>query len=595
MAHESENSSPLKVVTIIPKSMSELASKQEANSNVWLFIPPFGRRTDDVESKPQLINHLKKFANILAPDALIAILTTPEEAALTWIELSKHLHFQLWVAVKLTRPVSINNYRLKEHHAALLIMSKYSGSLRHTKTRIAYTYCPACDKTTKDYGGKKHTYHKYGTLMSDVWRDISWCPDEKPKEVIQRMSDVFGLNPHQELRVMLLTNIQQLKPTCKSKMLSDSPQKLLKQRECQQHKDSELILGDAIEILKSIETNTIDFCFADPPYNLDKKYDSWDDALDIVDYFKWCDQWLEELGRVLKPERTCAILNIPQWAIRHFSYLRKKLEFQNWIVWEGLSLPVRMIMPAHYSIICFSKGKPRELPGLTRGPNSQTDREALSVLREFYCIRSSCVTNRKIHGMNDIDELTDLWWDIHRLKHNSRRTDHPCQLPPALMERLIAIFSKQNEIILDPFNGAGTTTLCAELLERRFIGIELSEKYHSLAVQRHEFLRRGGDPFAKVKRIPNAKNSRVRRIGNLKYEVPKKVLQLKVRELARDLGRLPTRDEVSRMSGYPIRYFDDYFVSWGEVCAAARTTGMQETRENKVKKKDKLQPTLFEM
>lgn len=76
--------------------------------------------------------------------------------------------------------------------------------------------------------------------------------------------------------------------------------------------------------------------------------------------------------------------------------------------------------------------------------------------------------------------------------------------------------------------------------------------------------------------MPSAKNSRVQRVVKQKYSVSKKELQLDVRRISRSLGRLPSRQEVTEMSEYPIAFFDDYFVSWAEVCAAARTTGMSE-------------------
>ena len=134
--------------------------------------------------------------------------------------------------------------------------------------------------------------------------------------------------------------------------------------------------------------------------------------------------------------------------------------------------------------------------------------------------------------------------------------------------------------MLDPFNGAGTTTLCADGMERRYIGIELSQRYHELARARHQMLHDGGDPFAKVARVPAAKNSRVQRAGNVRYAVPKKTLQLEVRRVSQLLGgRLPSRSELLQHGRYPIRYYDQYFASWGEVCAAARTTGMSERRK----------------
>lgn len=76
------------------------------------------------------------------------------------------------------------------------------------------------------------------------------------------------------------------------------------------------------------------------------------------------------------------------------------------------------------------------------------------------------------------------------------------------------------------------------------------------------------------------KNSPVERLPQQVYEVPKKTLQLEVRRVAKILGKLPDRNEMVEHGKYPIRYYDDYFSSWGEVCAAARHDGMSEEREN---------------
>lgn len=351
--------------------------------------------------------------------------------------------------------------------------------------------------------------------------------------------------------------------------------------------------GDCLHVLRGIPSNSVDFCFADPPYNLKKKYDSSHDTLDISQYFSWCDRWLGELARVLKPAGTCAVLNIPQWAIRHFSHMRTVLEYQSWIVWEGLSLPLRMIMPAHYSIVCFSKGVARAVPGLAGAHRNDLEHESLSPLAEGFCLRASCVRKRRRRRIADTASVTDLWWDIHRLKHNSRRVDHPCQLPPALMRRLIALFTYQGECVLDPFNGAGTTTLVAEQLQRRFIGVELSEKYHSLATRRHAELGAGLDPFRKTDGVPKAKNTYVKRVQKQRYAVSKKALQLDVKRIAAQLGHMPSPEDVDRLSMYPLEYYEKYFINWAEVCAAARTTGMSEYKQRDHQDRAKGQLSLF--
>ena len=590
MAHQSENAKrlALRVCDGIP-AVADLNRIDASAPAVYAFILPFGRTVSDSEASSQLWEALRDLSARAHPESTIAILTTPPDAAALWVELELHLRFQLWIAVKLARPTNSPG-QLPQNHAALLILTKYNDTLRHTKTRIAYTYCPACRRTTKDYGGKKHTYHEYGTLVSDVWRDTAYDPDELPVEVLSRLQDLFGLPPYENLRLLDLRHVEELRPR---------PSLLVKDVNTEDRSDAGiptgLVRGDCLEALPSIPSESVDFCFADPPYNLKKRYDSWDDTLDITRYFQWCDEWLTELARVLKPGRTCAVLNIPQWAIRHFSHMRKLLRYQCWIAWEGLSLPVRMIMPAHYSIVCFAKGTPRDLPGLTEQTGSDMEMECLRPLAESFCLRSSCVERRRARRLVDTSPITDLWWDIHRLKHNTRRVDHPCQLPPALMRRLIALFTSRNELVLDPFNGAGTTTLAAEQLGRRFIGMELSEQYHALALKRHEELRAGLDPFRKTDSVPRAKNSYVKRLEKQQYAVSKKALQLEVKRIAKELGHLPTRDEVKRLSVFPLEYYEKYFISWGEVCAAARTTGMSEYLPDDPRAQRNNQMPLFEV
>ncbi len=587
MAHQSECVNRLSIRTIEVRSVSCLPQPNPASADVWLLVLPFDHRIEDIDLHGRWSASLRRFAQELNPRSVLTILTSPQDAAEIWLRVSDILQFQLMVEVKLRAPIDCSPYQLPRHHAALLVLSRYRGSLRHTKTRIAYTYCPACDRTTKDYGGKKHTYHEYGTLISDIWRDIDYSPGEEPSAVVDRLADLFGLEPHRELVVAIVVPSRS-----ESVRLMEGNDQPVDSPETRKPVPLGLINGDAIQELQRLPTDSVDFCFADPPYNLAKRYDSWSDALEVREYLAWCDRWLDELARILRPGRTCAVLNIPILAFRHFQHMRLTLNFQSWIAWEGLSLPVRMIMPAHYAIVCFSKGSPRPLPGLAQCRRSPVESEALTAMREGYCLREWCVKARRLQGP-DCQPITDLWWDIHRLKHNSRRVDHPCQLPPALMRRLIATFTYEGEVVLDPFNGAGTTTLCAETLGRRYIGIELSRKYHSLAESRHKLLKAGGNPFGKASGVPAVKNSRVRRVGGLKYAVPKKKLQLEVKRVAKLIGRLPSRGDLEKYSCYPIRYYEEYFINWGEVCAAARTTGMSERRMDKASVNID-QPTLFD-
>ena len=568
--HQSENSIPLNVRQV-EINIQEAISSSECVEFIYL---PFYESLQNIPNKNILYDSLNNFISKSDDKATIVILSSPVFACDFSSQLKYDIHLKLWIAVKLEKPKENREYLL-EQHGALLILTRYNESIRHTKTRIGYTYCPACHKTTKDYGGKKHLYHEYGTLISDVWRDITVNFHSYPNEIINRICDLFGLPEYKYLNVFdqrdyyreITPNRTFLEfPTAENIFINNSA----------------LMSGDCIDNLQIIPDNSIDFCFADPPYNLNKKYEGWDDEIDIKEYFSWCDSWLAELARVLKPGRTLAVLNIPQWCVRHFKHLNTILDFQDWIVWEGLSLPVRMIMPSHYSILCFSKGVPRALPGLTGNLTLPLERRALEMQKEDFCVRTSCISWRKKKGIVDTNKVTNVWCDIHRLKHNSKRVDHPCQLPPMFMYRLIALFTYQNELVLDPFNGAGTSTLAAHQLNRRYVGIELSEYYHNMAGRRHNELSLGQDPFRKTNDLSDkkAKNSRVKRLKKQKYKVSKKILQLEIKNIAERIGHIPTKVEVLEHSKFPFEYYENYFISWGEATAAARTTGMTEYRGN---------------
>ena len=77
--------------------------------------------------------------------------------------------------------------------------------------------------------------------------------------------------------------------------------------------------------------------------------------------------------------------------------------------------------------------------------------------------------------------LSDVWNDIHRIRHKKRRNEHPCQLSIPLLERLILMTTDEGDIVLDPFMGTGTTAVAAKQLGRKYIGIDIDPDYVSIA------------------------------------------------------------------------------------------------------------------
>lgn len=600
MTHLSEDSRRLAIEQVSIEQLQTSDRYTQGFGDVCMLILPSSHPLEQAQSSVTEI--VESVSRTLENNATLITLGDVPSLVHTHASLSAEWHYQLWIAIKKTvAKIAENNSALPQAHFGALVHTKYAGSLQHTKTRTPYTWCPACDKTTKDYGGKKHTYHPYGTLMSDVWRDISADLEGDLSQIIERFADLFGLPQYERLLVLDCRKIQILERSAEAKAVYLPQTSLFDTEPVISVDRGRLLQGDVLEELHKIPDNSVDFCFADPPYNLKKKYHGYSDDLSIAEYFQWCDEWIGELIRVLRPGRTCAILNIPIWAIRHYLYMEETLTFQNWLVWDALSFPVRLIMPAHYSIVCFSKGPARPLPGLigdetfSNVPDLPPAYDPLKPLADFYCLRARCIRDRQRRAVDDREPLTDLWSDIHRLKHNSRRVDHPCQLPPQLLYRLISIFTEPGETVLDCFNGAGTTTLSAHQLQRNYIGIELSKKYYHLAIERHKEIENGMDPFRKEQRTLTEKNSPVERLPQQVYEIPKKTLQLEVRRVAKALGKLPDREEMIVHGKYPINYYDDYFSSWGEVCAAARHEGMSEERSNGHGLKSSAQQlTLFE-
>lgn len=80
--------------------------------------------------------------------------------------------------------------------------------------------------------------------------------------------------------------------------------------------------------------------------------------------------------------------------------------------------------------------------------------------------------------------ISDVWTDLHRIKHAKNRDAHPCQLPETILERLILMTTDDGDIILDPFNGTGTTVVAAKRLGRKYIGIELDKQYVTIAEEK---------------------------------------------------------------------------------------------------------------
>lgn len=230
-----------------------------------------------------------------------------------------------------------------------------------------------------------------------------------------------------------------------------------------------IIQGDCLELLKTMPDNSVDVAFADPPFNLKKSYNSYKDRRKLREYFDWCELWITEMVRIAKPTGSIFVHNIPKWLTFYTVYLNKIADFKHWISWDAPTAPMgKTLQPSHYGILFYAKDIEQLKFYEIRYPHKRTRKEGL--LAKDYGGKK-----RLLHPFGPL--VSDVWTDIHRVKHNKYRDKHPCQLPIHLLERIILMSSDEGDIILDPFSGTGTTALAAKRLGRNFIGFELDDKY----------------------------------------------------------------------------------------------------------------------
>lgn len=246
--------------------------------------------------------------------------------------------------------------------------------------------------------------------------------------------------------------------------------------------------GDCIQIMSQLPSESVDLIFADPPFNLGKQYSSnVDDNISENEYLEWSYAWIKESVRVLRTGGSLFIYNLPKWNIPLGAFLMKiGMTFRHWITIDmKYTLPIpKRLYPSHYSLLYYIKGKSPSIFHPDRLP--------------LECCRN-CGKERKDYGgyknkMNPNGvNITDVWDDIPPVRHSKYKTREANQLSLKLMDRIISMASNEDSLVLDPFGGSGTTYITAELLKRRWIGMELDcapiiERFQAIETEK-EFMK----------------------------------------------------------------------------------------------------------
>jgi len=261
---------------------------------------------------------------------------------------------------------------------------------------------------------------------------------------------------------------------------------------------SRIFVGDCRDVLAKIPEcaqGEVDLIFADPPFNWNRSYDKWNDAMPREDYCDLADltrdpgdcrsftmQWLDQCIAALSPTGSLWV-NIPDdSAAEIVCFLKaRKLFMVNWCVWHyrfGQNTTGRFInSKVHALYFCKSP--------IERTFNADAILE-VSDRRSIYADKR---TESKRDGVAPGMRLPmDVWYGQYwgRIQGNNkeRRPLHDNQLPEVYLERVILACSNEGDLVLDPFTGSGTTGVVAHAWDRRFVGIEYSPDMAASAASR---------------------------------------------------------------------------------------------------------------
>jgi len=238
--------------------------------------------------------------------------------------------------------------------------------------------------------------------------------------------------------------------------------------------DATLYLGDACVCMAGMAENSVDAIVTDPPYNIGYDYGpGFKDVADPDHYWAGQMQLAEQIGRILVPGGQCFYLHYPEQASRFF-----------WAAQEvaplcGIRL-LAWIYHQHTGGRPFRRGTRLWAWLAKAGAEPRIGREA--TLGTYRNPTDARIKERLGRGLRPVDYD---WWMIEQVKNVSReKTEHPCQVPEAMISRVLGLGSAEGESCLDPFMGSGTTGVAALKMGRKFIGIEIDPHWFDVACKR---------------------------------------------------------------------------------------------------------------
>lgn len=253
----------------------------------------------------------------------------------------------------------------------------------------------------------------------------------------------------------------------------------------------EIYNEDCILGMKKLKDESADIIICDPPYNIGKDFGNDSDKQDMEEYLSWCDNWIQECIRILKPNGTLYIYGFSE--ILAFIRVRIKINVR-WIIWHYTNKVVPSLnfwQRTHESILCCYKNTPHFNRDDVREPYTETFlKNAAGKIRKSTKGRFSNGSKETIYTAHKNGALPRDVIKISALAGGAgkkERVNHPTQKPLELCKKLIKACKNTNETLLVvPFVGSGSECLAAKIENINFIGYEINKEYIELANTRLE-------------------------------------------------------------------------------------------------------------
>jgi DNA modification methylase len=257
---------------------------------------------------------------------------------------------------------------------------------------------------------------------------------------------------------------------------------------------NQIVQGDCIKMLNDGPEGWVDLVFADPPFNIGYLYHGYDDSRKTEDYLTFSHDWMKAVHRALTPTGSFYLAIGDEYAADLAVIARRQLGFhlRNWIVWHytfGQQTTMKFAK-SHTHILYFTKDAKEftfNADAVRVASARQTtygDKRANSKGKlpdDVWYLRPQETTDDFFAGDSDT-------WNVSRVcgTFKEREGWHGCQMPIGVLNRVVAASSNPGDIVLDPFNGSGTTVVAAAMAGRRYVGIDQSQEYVNFARKRLE-------------------------------------------------------------------------------------------------------------